>query len=562
MVTRVSQVALVGAASIALAPIACDSPARVKPWRHAPDPIAEAAHVPSSPALADLGDSEVRAAHAHTLRIQLDAEPVRLNPLISPTTWGRRITLGTVFEPLIRYLPPEAGQPAGRYAPRLARSWAVVTPPWGGLELRLELEPGATFHDGHPLTSVDVQFTLDAIRDTRQHGMEHLRAALEDVSAVELIAPTQVRLVLKRQSGWVMRALAEIPILPMHVYKDSLKADGALIGSGPWKVASTKGGVVHLTRYDRYWGGKAAIADVEFVYQPDAALALKEARRGELDIIPALIPAHYPDQATSEGILAAFAPLELKPPRFRLIAFNPAHAPLDDPRVRHAIALLVDRKEISECCIGRRSRAALWPIWPGGLVHGVEPAIPAFDPKAKDAGALLEAAGWVDTDKDGLRDHNGQPLRLTLIGLERDKPKDLTMPMQRLPRDRFIESARKAGVALDLKTYSETTLQKKIDEGKYDLVELAWTGMADMDASRWLRGMSPRIDKVLDQMAGVWDPGERTKLAGELAAAFAEAWPFVGVAAEAPQGLISRRVDLSRVRPWDGWIDLTQLSFQ
>ena len=44
----------------------------------------------------------------------------------------------------------------------------------------------------------------------------------------------------------MLRALAEIPILPMHIYDGSLLAGGALVGTGPWKFASNKNGVVHL----------------------------------------------------------------------------------------------------------------------------------------------------------------------------------------------------------------------------------------------------------------------------------------------------------------------------
>ncbi|MEO8702248.1 MAG: ABC transporter substrate-binding protein, partial [Kofleriaceae bacterium] len=459
-------------------------------------------------------------------------------------------------EPLVRYVPPDAAnQTAGRYTPRLARSWRVVTPAWGGLEIRLELEPNVTFHDGHPLTSSDVQFTLDAIRDPKR-GVDHLRAMLEDVDAVELITPTEVRLVLKKPSGWVLRALAEIPILPMHIYNDGLLAGGALVGSGPYKVTSTKGGVVHLSRFDKYWAGKAAIADIEFVYQPDAAIALKDAKRGDFDIIPALIPAHYPEQANAPGISAAFTPLELHPPRLRYLGFNQQHAPLDDARVRHAIALLVDRKEIGERYFDRLARPALWPIWPGGLIHGAEPAIPQFDPKA--AGALLDAAGWIDSDKNGIRDRNGVELRVVMIGSERPKAMIASGPAATLPREYLIEAARRIGMVIELRTGGEQWIAKKLEEGKYDVVELQWTGMVDMDARPRLGLSSPKIDHTLDEMAGVWDPGERAKLATMLAAAFAETWPIAGIVTDAPQGLVHRRV--RGVRIWDGWIDVTQLS--
>jgi ABC-type transport system substrate-binding protein len=541
-----------------LALVGCESPARVKPWRHAPDPIAEAAKVPGSPALADAtNESEVRTARGHTLRVQLAEEPGRLTPLLSPTVWGRRILLGPVFEPLIRYVPPETGSPAGRYEPRLARSWRVVSPPWGGLEVRIELEPNATFHDGHPLTSVDVQFTLDAIRDPRRN-VDHLRPMLEEIAAVELITPTEVRLVLTKTqpAGWVLRALAEIPILPMHIYNDNLAA-GGLVGSGPYKVTSNKGGTIHLGRYEKYWAGKAAIQDVEFVYQPDAAIALKDAKRGDFDIIPALIPAHYPEQANAPGIAAAFAPLELRPPRLRLVKFNTKKTPLEDVRLRNALALLIDRKQIGERHFDRLARPANWPIWPGGPVSGVEAAVPPFDPKA--AGALLDAAGWTDSDKDGIRDRAGVQLKLTMVGIERTTPRDPGKPFDTLPREYLIDAARRIGVVIELKTGGDSWLAKRLDEGNYHLAEVQWNGMVDMDLRPRLGGVSPRIDRALDAMALTWDPAERAKQATELAAALAESWPIAGIVTDAPQGLIHRRV--KGVRQWDGWIDLSRLSF-
>ena len=532
----------------------CDASARVKPWRHAPDPTAEAARAPGSPVLADAsGEPDIRASRAHTLRVHLDAEPGRLTPLLGPTVWARRITLGTIFEPLLRYVPPD-GAGAGRYAPRLAQSWRVMP---SGLEIRIELEPNVTFHDGHPLTTSDVQFTLDAVRDPRK-GVDHLRSMLDDVEAIELITSHEIRLRLKRPSGWVLRALAEIPILPMHIYDGSLLGGGALVGTGPWKLVSNKAGIVHLTRYDRYWAGKPAIADVEFIYEPDAAVALREAKRGELDLIPAMIPAHWPEQANAPGIVAGFRPLELATPRLRYLAFNP-RPPLDDPRVRHALALLVDRRTIAKRVFDGLARPALWPIWPGGFISGAEAPVPDFDPAG--AAKLLDAAGWTDAHpKDGIRDQDGKQLRLVMIGGDKPVPKDASGPPQKLDRDYFIEAARRIGVVIDVRSGSEPWLEKHVAEGNYDIAELVWSGMVDADPSALLVHASPRIDRALDALAAAWDPAERAKLAPELAAGFAETWPLAGIVADAPHGLIAKRV--KGVRVWDGWIDFSQLSFE
>src|SRR5262249_36884310 len=148
MLTRAPQVGV--ASAIAFALFACESPARVKPWRHAPDPTTEAAAAPVSPVLTEVPtEADVHAARGHTLRIHVDAEPGRLSPIVAPSAWTRKIMVGTVFEPLLRYVPADAAGPA-RFAPRLARSWHVMP---GGQEIRIELEPNVTFHDGRPMTS-------------------------------------------------------------------------------------------------------------------------------------------------------------------------------------------------------------------------------------------------------------------------------------------------------------------------------------------------------------------------------------------------------------------------
>lgn len=564
MVTLGSQVrvvAVVGA--LIAATVACESPARVKPWRHAPDPTSEAANAPGSPILAggDVTEQQVVAARSHTLRVHMDAEPGRLSAILDPSVWARRVLLGNVFEPLLRYVPPDANGPA-RYTSRLARSWRVMP---GGQEIRIELQPGVTFHDGHPLTSIDVQFTLDAIRSPGRN-VDHLRPMLEDVFRVELITPLEVRLVLNRPNAWVLRALAEIPILPMHIYDGSLQAGGALVGSGPWRVTSHKSGIVHLSAYNKYWGGKPAIGDVEFVYQPDAAVALTDAKRGAFDIVPALIPAHWPEQASAPGLAASFVPLQLSPPRMRMFQFNTTRPGLSDPRVRHALALLIDRRGISKRVFDGLARPVSWPIWPGGPVDGAEAPIPDFDPAA--AAKFLDAAGWVDSDKDGIRDRGpasigsaGQPeqLKLVLLGREKPAPKDTSGPPVKTERELFVEACRRAGIIIEVKTGGEQWVDKKIGEGNWDIYELWWGGRVDMDITSLIGGKDAGVDRVLASMSTAWDPAERAKLAKELAVALEASWPIAGIVADAPQGLVHRRVE--NVKVWDGWIDLSAVKF-
>jgi ABC-type transport system substrate-binding protein len=262
----------------------------------------------------------------------------------------------------------------------------------------------------------------------------------------------------------------------------------------------------------------------------------------------------------------------------RYFAFNSRRGPLEDVRIRHALALLVNRREVARS-LSQLVRPVLWPIWPGGFVAGAEPTIPDFDPKG--AGALLDDAGWRDTDKppDGFRDRPDPKakdpkapnprLTLVLVGLERPKHPDAKKDPTGTPptaRDLFVEAAKRVGVTIEVRTGNEAWLAKRIDDGNYDIVELVRTGMVDTDLGQRMFGKnsrlagSPRIDRAFDAMAATWDPAERMKLASELAGALDETWPFAGIVADAPQGLVHRRVKGLRV--WDGWIDFTQLSFE
>ncbi len=542
----------------------CDCAApRGKPWRHDPDPESLAAAQPRSPALASDEEAvDVLAERDHTLRIHMDADPRSLNPLQAPSVWARRITMGTVFETLIRYEPPPdgAGSGPGTYAPGLAKSWRIMP---DGREIRFYLETDVTFHDGHRMTSSDVQFTLDLIRSSKG-DIDHLRPMLANVAAVELITSKEVRLVLNEPDGWVLRALAEIPILPMHVYEHDLNAGGRIVGTGPWQLVSRKDGITHLGRYGGYWGPEPGIADVEFVYQPDAARALTDAKRGAIDIVPALIPEHWPEQASAPGIAAAFAPLELRPPRLRYMIFDCAAPPTDDARVRKAISLLVDRKKLAKEVYDGLARPIAGPVWPGGPGDG--PAPPATELDPVEAARLLDDAGWTDSDGDGTRDKAGVKLQLEALLVER--PSTPRTGRKGDPeRTLIFEALKRAGFSIVVRDGSDGVILNRVRAGDFDVALLEYAQPVDMDLGPLLatggalnfgKCGSSRIDAALAALDAEWVPPERAQQIGELAAAVADTLPIAGLVEPSPQGLVHRRVRDLVV--WDGWFDLRKLS--
>jgi len=538
---------------------ACDChPPRSKPWRHA----ADAAVVPSQ----DLFKSELLAAESarlealrrrdHTLRIHTESRPRHLNPMAAPTEWTLRIVQDTVFETLLRYEPPEggAGSGPGRYEPGLARSWHVSP---NGREISIELRPDVHFHDGRKLSVVDVQFSLDAARHPRSETPQ-LRAHLADVMAVELVTSRALRIRLSKPNGYVLRALADVPILSEEVYRRNLRpVRGPVIGTGPYKLATWSDSLIRLERFADYWGEAPAIPGIEFAYEPDAARALTAAKRNELDLVPALIADHHPEQPSAPGLARNFVPIRLRPNSFRYLALDVREPPLDDVRVRHAIALLLDRKALVKKLHDGLARPVAGPVWPGGPGDGASPAPPEHDPG--EAGRLLDAAGWRDTDGDGRRERDGERLAVDLLALDKKDQE----------RQVIVDSLRRAGFFVEIRRGGSAVLMNRLRSGDFGLAVLDWHGTVDQSLAALLEtggalnfgGFSDkRVDRRIAALRGVWEPPSRTPLMAELAAAVAASWPLVPLVAPDPYGLVHKRV--RGVVVWDGWISLRRLSLE
>lgn len=528
----------------------CRTP-RAKPWRHLEPPAAagQSTTVAVSPE-----NSEIAARRAITLRVHMAEMPRHLNPMVQPSEWGQRVALDSVFETLLWYEPPAGGTGSGpgQYQPLLAASWRVAP---NGREIRIDLVDSARFQDGSRLSSVDVQFSLDAARD-RRIGAEHLRDALSDVVAVELLTPTSLRIRLSEPNGYVLRALAQIPILPKSVYEGRLTASNRkLIGSGPYRVAQESETLIRLERWDDYWGKAPAIPTLEFVYEPDAARALISAKRDELDVIPALIAAHHPEQITAPGIASRFAPLSLRPPYLRWLLFDTSEPPLDDARVRRAISMLIDRGAIIKDTYDGLAWPAPGLVWPGGPGDGAAPASPPHDPT--EAARLLDEAGLRDSDGDGVREYAGRAVRWALLATEGNDGE----------REMLVAGLRRAGIQLELRVGGEAVLLNRLRAGEFDLALLEGRGDADRDLTALVgtggsdnfgRFSHSDVDAALAAARSEWEPRSRAAQLARLADALAKTMPLAPIVADDPVGLVHRRVIGAVV--WNGWIRLRSLS--
>src|SRR5262245_17748658 len=393
-----------------------------------------------------------------TLRVHLDGEPPNLMPLGDAEASALQVTNGLVYETLLDCSD-------GTYRPALAESWDVSD---DRLRLAVRVRSGVRWHDHRAFGVLDVQATIEPLL-RKGNDAAALRAELADVASLELVTERTIRFVLKRPSDLVLRALCDVPILPDHIIRgvriESAPIARAPIGTGPFKFAGwERGKRIRLERSPDYWGTPAGLDEIVFDLDSDAVRALNRTRRGDIDVLARVLEVHYPEQVEATTLHGGAALIRLASRRYSFLVVNNAHYPLSDARFRRAVAMLWDRHRFS----GELHDDLARPI--GGPPGATDVAAPPFDrPRAI---ALLEQAGYLDSDADGVRDNQGKPIRLTMLEPAGNK-------LFNVEARAFVLEMRKAGVLVDLVPTDSATIMQRLKRGEFDLAPMTWQGAAD-----------------------------------------------------------------------------------
>jgi peptide/nickel transport system substrate-binding protein len=294
--------------------------------------------------------------------------------------------------------------------------------------LQVALRQGVLFHDGVEMTADDVVFTFERIinenmieyPEVHSSPRKGLIAPLESVEKVD-----DYTVVMNFTAVWppAMQMLVHQQIVPKH-YLEEVGTEGFVqhpIGTGPFKFVSATGlDEIVMERFDDYWGGApdlepvgpACVRQVVFRVIPEASTRVAALLAGEVDIIQALPPELTETLAQTPGIQVGTAP-STQP---KWMEMNVSMPPFDDVRVRQAMNYAVDKELIIEAIYGGRAV----PL-PGALSpynNYVNQSLSPYRYDPAEALAMLEEAGWTDSDGDGVLDKGGQPLGFTLDTLE------------------------------------------------------------------------------------------------------------------------------------------------
>ncbi|MFN6952014.1 MAG: ABC transporter substrate-binding protein [Albidovulum sp.] len=267
-----------------------------------------------------------------TITLGMVLEPPNLDPTAGAAAAIDEVVYANVFEGLTRIGPD------GSVRPALAESWEVED---GAKTYIFHLHSGVTFHDGTTMDAEDVKFSLDRAR--AEDSANAQKALFAGIEAVEVVDPLTVRVILKAPDGNFPFNMAwgdAVIVAPESVSDAATKP----VGTGPFRfVEWVQGDHVTLERNSTYWGEPVALSRATFRFISDPTAAFAAMMAGDVDAFP-----NYPAPETLAQLAAD--------PRFKVIigstegetilAMNNRQPPLDNLKVREAIAHAINRQEI------------------------------------------------------------------------------------------------------------------------------------------------------------------------------------------------------------------------
>lgn len=274
------------------------------------------------------------AAHAARtdVSIGMQLEPPNLDPTGGAAAAIDEIVYANLFEGLTRFGPD------GSVMPALAASWEIED---DARRYVFSLQEGVSFHDGAAFDADDVVFSIE--RAMAEDSTNAQKALFANIDSVERVDAATVAFNLKEPDGSLPFNLAWGDAIMLDEASVDMAAT-APVGTGPFRFERwLQGDRVELVRFDDYWGEPARLdkATFRFISEPTAAFSAMMA--GDIDAFP-VFPA--PENLVQFESDPRFAVVLGSTEGETILAMNNQQSPLDDVRVRRAIAHAIDRDEI------------------------------------------------------------------------------------------------------------------------------------------------------------------------------------------------------------------------
>lgn len=323
------------------------------------------------------------------------ADPPNFDPFSNTSGLTLNI-VGACYSSLIMYNPAKPDEIIGD----LAESWSVAS---DGLAYTFKLIRTAKFHDGRPVTSADVKFTFDTVRQPPAGVVSARKTLLAAIASIEAPDDYNVIIRLSRPSPALLSSLAGgwFVIAPKTAFDGGQTLKDRVVGSGPYMLKEYKRGVsIELVRNPNYHiKGRPYLDGIRFFTVPNPATAYSYLSTGQIDFYDGILgkEARRAEAELGGRVVVHKNASYIGHPYI----VNTTRSPLANVDVRKALAMSVDHYEAVKLTIdGDGVVAGVVPPQPWGLSEDELRRRPGYwsDMTASraEARSLLVKAGFPD----------------------------------------------------------------------------------------------------------------------------------------------------------------------
>ncbi|MFA5361968.1 MAG: peptide-binding protein [Candidatus Omnitrophota bacterium] len=386
------------------------------------------------------------------------ADARTLIPILASDAASSGIT-GMIFNGLVKY--DEDIKLTGD----LAENWDIEE---GGLVIVFHLRKNVFWHDGHPFTAQDVEFTYKKLIDPAVKTP--YSGDFERVRSFEIIDDYTVKITYKEPfvpglASWGMA------MMPKHLLeKEDLNRtvfQRKPIGTGPYRFKAWKPQEkIELGSYARYFEHRPFIDRYVSRVIPDESTMFLELQVQGLDSSE-LTPLQFKRQTDKKFFQEEYRKFRLPSHTFVYLGYNLSSPKFKDKRVRRALNYAVNKQEMIDLVLLGLGRATSGPFLPESWAYNNEVKPEPFD-KGK-ALFLLREAGWTDTDRDGWLDKNGGIFEFTIITNQGNE--------ERIKAAEVIQRRLKdVGIKVKIKVIEWSVfITEYINKRKFETVLLGWS---------------------------------------------------------------------------------------
>lgn len=387
-------------------------------------------------------ETETAVTHDGVMKLAMNV-PTTLNPLYGCTESVQQ-ALFLIFSPLVNI------EEDGTISANLAESWMVGD---AGTSVVVTLKSGITWHDGTPLTSDDVLYTLEQIKAIPDSPY---RIAVDNIMSAERIDTLSFKIIYKNQFSSVLQTLF-FPVIPKHIYENESDNQTTMraVGTGPYKLTDISAQKsMGLEANENYFKGAPRIKQIEVTIIPDEESSLYAFKQGLIDVVYT----HMTDwgKYTNRKGTSSY---EMTSNIYEFMGLNLNKTIFQNKNVREALIYGIDRQDMVHRYYLDHAIVTDTPISPVSYLYDKTLEIKAYNKER--AKLLLTKEGYEKDTSTGLLTKNSVAFSFSLlVNKENTDRIKIAYEMKEMYKEIGIEMTIEE---VESKTYLERIKNKQFD---------------------------------------------------------------------------------------------------